>query len=99
MTQERLNQEMQKAMYDWNIQAMRILVELGADVNICDKLDRTPLHLAAIHGEVEIVRMLIDAGADVNVQDEDGWTALQWAARYGKVEIVQMLIDAGANRI
>jgi serine/threonine-protein phosphatase 6 regulatory ankyrin repeat subunit C len=99
MTQEELNKEMNKAIHDRNTQAIGILVKLGADVNICDKLDRTPLHLAAIHGEVEIVRMLIDAGAYVDVQDEDGWTALQWAARYGKVEIVQMLIDAGANRI
>ncbi|CAB1328690.1 unnamed protein product, partial [Coregonus sp. 'balchen'] len=36
----------------------------------------TPLHLAAIKGDVETVKELLDQGADPNLKDKAGWTPL-----------------------
>ncbi|MCJ8732882.1 hypothetical protein PDJAM_G00216790 [Pangasius djambal] len=36
----------------------------------------TPLHLAAIKGDVELTRALLEQGADPNLKDHAGWTPL-----------------------
>lgn len=38
--------------------------------------ESTPLHLAAVHGEVEVVRLLVSKRADPNIRDTDGHSAL-----------------------
>ena len=46
--------------------SVRYLVEEhGADVNVPDSWGYTPLHYAAIRGDVEMIRYLVDLGADV----------------------------------
>ena len=37
-----------------------------------DKNGDTPLHIAALHGQVNAVQVLLDAGADVNARNNDG---------------------------
>ena len=44
----------------------KLLIDLGADVNIPDGKDITPLFYAISKGYVNIVELLINAGADVN---------------------------------
>lgn len=48
---------------------VRLLIELGADVN--PEGDKSPLHLAAVYGRVEAVSALIENGADVNAKLTD----------------------------
>ena len=55
---------------------VNILIEAGADVNMCDKVGITALMIAASHGDEDCVRTLIAAGADVNQKDDQGTTAL-----------------------
>ena len=46
--------------------AVKYLVEeFGADLNIPDSWGYTPLHYAAIRGDLEMIRYLVDLGADV----------------------------------
>jgi ankyrin repeat protein len=82
-----------------NLNLVSDLIVLGANVDWQDEdnFNRTPLHEAAIYGNVEIARMLIDAGADLNLQTNGGRTPLHRAAYYGNVEIARILIDARAN--
>jgi ankyrin repeat protein len=49
-----------------------MLIDAGADVNVQDKADQTPLHWATIFGEVEIAKVLLDAGARKDIPNEDG---------------------------
>ena len=79
-------------------QTVLALLEGGAEVNVADDFGMTPLHGAAMIGDVDVARVLIDKGADVNRQTRDGYTALHIAAISGKTGFVQFLLDKGANR-
>lgn len=58
--------------------------------------DRTPLHLAALHGNSDIMEALLVAGADVGRATSMGSTALEWAAERGWLDGVLLLLRSGA---
>src|ERR1700683_3914704 len=49
-------------------------------VTVKDRLGHTPLHYAALYGNVESVRILLEHGADVNGRNKSEATALIYAA-------------------
>ena len=60
--------------YEWSpeqtVEVVKLLLELGADVNAHDSLDeRTALMGAAHKGRPEVVQMLVDHGADLAAHD------------------------------
>ncbi|KAG7330817.1 hypothetical protein KOW79_004786 [Hemibagrus wyckioides] len=55
----------------------------------------TPLHLAAIKGDVEMTRELLEQGADPNLKDHAGWTPLHEACNLGHVGVVELLVQQG----
>lgn len=62
----------------------RFLVEAGADVNIADANNATPLFYAATNcNATDLVRALLDAGADPTQATAGGTTALQMAGAMG----------------
>ncbi|KNC49051.1 uncharacterized protein AMSG_11841 [Thecamonas trahens ATCC 50062] len=73
------------------------LIAAGADVNLADSDDKSPLHLAAVLGASSVCSALLDAGAQVDNADAKGATPLYWAARRGHLNIVDMLVNAGAS--
>ncbi len=85
---------MRAAEHGWTT-VLQALIEAGANVDVRDQLDRTPLIVGAWKSEV--VRMLISAGTDVNVAANDGQTALMIAARVGYTETADLLLKAGAD--
>lgn len=50
-------------------EAVKILVEAGADVNAVNEAKFTALHGAAFRGLDEVIQYLVEHGADVNAQD------------------------------
>ncbi|XP_028659535.1 ankyrin repeat domain-containing protein 12 isoform X3 [Erpetoichthys calabaricus] len=66
-------------------------------VNKRNERGETPLHMAAIRGDVKQVKELISLGADVNVKDFAGWTPLHEACNMGYYEVAKVLIAAGAE--
>ncbi|KAM6934012.1 BRCA1-associated RING domain protein 1 [Xenentodon cancila] len=56
----------------------------------------TPLHLAAIKGDVEAIGELLDQGADPNLKDNAGWTPLHEACNLGHLAAVEVLVSRGA---
>ncbi len=72
------------------LEAVRILAERGADLNL--GTFNSPLHEAAWNGHVEMVRLLIELGADLHRRDDaHAATPLQWAAYNGKQHVVEYL--------
>ncbi|MEP7304414.1 MAG: ankyrin repeat domain-containing protein [Acidobacteriota bacterium] len=51
------------------LDVIKLLVDLGADVNAADDYGITPLMVAANLGEVSIIQFLVDRGADLGAYD------------------------------
>lgn len=58
-----LNQWFLDAVDNNKIEAINLLIDMGADVNAKNKLGNTALHWAVKNGRTEIVKLLKDAGA------------------------------------
>ncbi len=78
--------------------AVRRLLEHGADVNAAPADGTTPLHWAALTGDVEAAGMLLQAGANVRATTRlGGYTPLLLAARNGNAGVVAELLASGAD--
>jgi ankyrin repeat protein len=58
------------------LDAVKVTVELGNDVQASNTAGETALHAAAYWGADSIVRYLLDKGATVNAKDKKAWTPL-----------------------
>ena len=77
--------------------AAKELIQFGADVNIKDWMESSPLHLAARHDRDEIIRLLVNNGAHINCQDLTGLTPLHEAASQQCADTLRTLLDRNAD--
>ena len=76
--------------------ALKLLIDAGADVRAVSASGMTALHLCA--GDLKKVRLLVDHGADVNARTKMGRTPLLVAAyTNGGSETVKLLLSKGAH--
>lgn len=75
----------------------RRLLDAGADPNLANRYDLTPLALAVQFGNLEMVELLLAAGADPGKVDAAGEPLLFTAARDGQAEIARALLAAGSD--
>jgi ankyrin repeat protein len=83
------------SFYDIPLELMDWLITQGADINVKDEYDRTPLHYHAQVNNVERVALLLERGADIEAQDKYKNTPLHFAEY--NAEIAQLLIEKGAD--
>lgn len=74
-----------------------MLLQLGANPNIQNRLGQAPLHQASETNQISLLKLLLRYKADPNVQQNDGDTPLHISCYKGHFEIVQILLAAGAN--
>ena len=95
------SQDRQNALYDaayrGDADAVRSLLDKGADPNAKARKGHLPLLTAAGQGYFEIVKILLDSGADVNTKNNAGQTALMNAELNGHTKIVELLKKYGAK--
>jgi ankyrin repeat protein len=71
-----------------------LFIKSGADVNVKDQSERTPLHLACIADNDDAIRQLVASGTEINAVDEDFRTALHFAT---SVSTARTLLEAGID--
>ena len=83
------------SFYDVPLELMNWLIAQGADINVKDEYDRTPLHYHAQVNDIERVTLLLEKGADIEAIAEYDETPLHAAGYYS--EVTALLIAKGAN--
>ena len=90
--------EFMNACFRGDVEAIRALLEKGADINGVAEDGMTGLMLAASRGDLDTVKFLLAAGADIHLRLKDPCcTALDFAAMHGYTKILEEIIAAGAD--
>ena len=74
---------------------IQILIDHGADVNICDDFGKSPLHYAAQNRNRYYSKILLLNGANVLQEDEAGLTALDYIAIHD--HLLTMALDSSCK--
>jgi ankyrin repeat protein len=91
------------ASFFGHVDAARLLVERGAEVNSASRNDFKvmPLHSAAATGDpdvrYELARLLLEHGADPNARQQDDFTPLMAADQHEDERLRLLLVEHGAN--
>ena len=88
-----------------DVNAIRLMLDHGANVNAVDPLGRTALMYAAASDLLPLdeVKLLVERGADVNARDthkmggDSGLTVLDIARLHGETPVVEQLVKYGAK--
>ena len=83
--------------YDWSREIVNLLLHRGADVNLCNHMGESQLHIAVRNGLHDVVESLLDYGMDPDIKDSIGSTPLHLATFREKLIIVELLLERGAN--
>jgi uncharacterized protein len=92
----KLRQELYLAITHRDPAAVKALLARGADPNVRQSAQLTPLLFAAVTGQVEVARLLLAAGATLDPQTPYG-SALTLALMGGNVPLIELLLARGAN--
>jgi ankyrin repeat protein len=83
-----------------SLEAVKVLIEAGADVDAQSSTGNTALMLAIDRGKIDVATTLISSKANLEIKGQKGWTALHNAASGGDKgyrEVAEALLVAGAS--
>jgi ankyrin repeat protein len=80
------------AVQNGEIEIVRQLVELGANINGTDRGDRSAFHLVAWNGDAAMSYFLAEIGASMRLKDVNGATPLHHATIADHLNILQCLL-------
>ena len=78
-----------------NIECIRFLISMRANVNLPDKFGNVTLHLALYNGDailLDVLKILYEAGARCDLKNGQGLTPLHLAAELGLSQCVKYLV-------
>ncbi|XP_052819307.1 ankyrin-1-like [Mya arenaria] len=75
---------------------VELLLDNGADTQLCDNVGMSPLYVAIRCRNMKMVCALIKADCDVNIGSQDH-TPLFLATRTGQLKIVELLCESGCD--
>lgn len=85
------------AARDGQLEAVVMLMYLGAKIDARDNKGRTALMLACEQGHQAVASALVEAKAALNATDKSGRSAMWYAERNGHEEIAGLLMSLGAE--
>ncbi len=94
---EDLDAQLAEAAFVCDFMRVRDLLARGANPDVRDEDQRTPLHQAVLGNSIGLVGLLLEHGADVNARDQHGFAPLHFAAQEHTPEIARILVGKGAD--
>jgi len=79
------------AVREGHVEIAKLLLDRGAEVDVLDPDDFTPLHNAAWNGNLEMTELLLAAGADINAGTYDGDTPLTLAQNNDQAQVAEFI--------
>jgi len=80
-----------------HLDVVKILIQLGVDVDSRNHNGWTPLYGAVNNGYPDVIKALVESGADVNAKDENGEIPIHIAVFKDYPDVVKVLIELGAD--
>jgi hypothetical protein len=80
-------------------EAVRLLVEAGAQIDALGDMSCTPLYNAVGHGHHQVARLLLEFGADPNLMNELESSAMAWAKDKGNMKMLRILKKTRPNPV
>ncbi|KAF8489917.1 hypothetical protein F5888DRAFT_1147957 [Russula emetica] len=103
------NTPLHSAAYYGDVEMVRELLDLEADVNVRNERGETSLVYISLTPPADrnvptspillgiIAQLFLDRGADIDAQTNNGQTPLHFAVNLGCIEVVRVLLEHGAN--
>jgi ankyrin repeat protein len=85
------------AAQNGQVEVIKMLVSLGANVNAPNNLGATPVYVAAGNGHAHVIEALAELGADLHKPTHNGTTPLYAAAHEGQEGTVRALLKLGVD--
>jgi uncharacterized protein len=87
-----------EAVKSGSVEAVKVFIDSGIDVNVKNGSGRTSVHLASMLGLDDVIELLVAHGADVNALDNNSATPLHLALKwFGMDKVVKKLLVSGAK--
>lgn len=74
-----------------NVDALLLLLQHGANVNVLNEYGRTALHRACFYKDYTMIKILLDYGADIDIVTKCGMTIFSWLKLHGRSESIQYI--------
>ncbi|PSN37403.1 hypothetical protein C0J52_16313 [Blattella germanica] len=88
--------KLHKAAWQGNLEKLKVNMK-KIDIDVIDRNNRTPLHLAAAQGHANIVWFLLGNKANMNICDKEGKTPFLKAVECGHKETIQIMLERGVD--
>jgi ankyrin repeat protein len=86
-----------KFLHIGQLEAIKLILAHGGNVNAVDGNKTTALHIASQQGNKDVVALLLDKGAQVNAEDKNFDTPLSFAVHSKSIDTIQLLLEHGAK--
>jgi beta-lactamase regulating signal transducer with metallopeptidase domain/ankyrin repeat protein len=95
--ESKLNESLLKAVKDGNIEKVKSLIAVGANVNAADNEGTTTLIFAIVSDHRDVVELLLAKGADINAKDKRDCAPMIHAVWNRNLDIINLLLDNRAD--
>ncbi|PFX14620.1 Reticulocyte-binding protein 2-like a [Stylophora pistillata] len=87
-----------KEAWNGDVQAVKGLIERGANPSLMDNRRWNSLHFAACGGDLDIISLIHSRVKDIESKEVEGYTPLMIAAFNGKLQAVKWFLEEGAAK-
>lgn len=89
--------KMQSALHiatsEKHLETMKMLMDMGANLNVQDAKNDTPLHIACNAGNFRVINLLIEKGPQLIMYNTKGWSALHCCLASGQTNSFVYMIE------